>query len=71
MRCLHVEDESIRKFAFPGVAHDGANVISITLFDFLDLLNASPPFGPSIRIEDEIPHLFLRSLNFPDCDELV
>src|SRR6476661_10910910 len=68
---LHIKDETIGKFAFPGVAHQGSHVISITLFELLDLLNAPPPRGPSIRIEDEIPHLLLRSFNFPDCDEFV
>ena len=48
-----------------------SDVISIPIFQLLDLLDATPPCGPILGMKDQIPNLLLRGLEAPDGDEFV
>src|SRR4026207_2006560 len=71
MRRLHFKDEAVRKFTFPGVAMDGADVISIAILQPFDFLHTAPPLRPVLRMENQIPDFFLRGFEAPDGDEFV
>ena len=50
---------------------DCADVIAVAIFDSLDLFDSTPPVGPLLRVEDEVPHFLLRRFESPDGYEFV
>ena len=55
----------------PGIAMSGADVISIAVFQLVNLLDAAPPLRPALGMKNQIPDLLLWSLEAPDGNEFI